>query len=410
MTQHFEVAIVGGGVAGLAAALALGRESIPVALIELNALGTEVSRSGEAAQDFDSRVSALTPRSIAFLKQLDAWDGIENRRHCLYSHMTVWDGEGTGGIEFDAREVSANHLGTIVENRVITAALFDAVRACSFIRVLDQTSLCSLDQIDSGYSLALTARVSQDDSREENLTCSVLLAADGARSPTRSLLGMATREWSYQHTALVCTAQFEQPHRFTAWQRFLQTGPLALLPVQTACSRLCSIVWSCTESLAQELNRLPEDQFRHRLAQASEQVLGEVTECSPRRSFPLRQCHAIDYVLPSAAVLGDAAHSIHPLAGQGVNLGLADVEVLAGELLRARRLDLDLGDLAVLKRYQRQRKGENLLMMGAMDGFKQLFEQETPSIRWLRNAGMRSLASLPMIKRRIIQHALGVAV
>jgi 2-octaprenylphenol hydroxylase len=172
--------------------------------------------------------------------------------------------------------------------------------------------------------------------------------------------------------------------------------------------RLCSIVWSIDDDKADRLLSMDTPAFAAALGEASEHCLGAVTDCDARHAFPLRQRHAIDYVLPGAALVGDAAHTIHPLAGQGINLGLADVEVLAEELARSLDRGLDPGRLDVLKRYQRRRKGDNLAMMAAMDGFKRLFEQDAPPLRWLRNSGMRGVARMPAVKRRIIRQAMGV--
>jgi len=389
-------------------AAALAKPGRTVAVLEAKALQTEVSVSGETPEDYDARVSALTPRSIDFLTQLEAWPAIEAARACPYRHMTVWDGEGTGHIEFDAQEVSAQSLGSIVENGIITAALAGRVRAMTGVRVLAPARLADVHR-----------RGSRDDQRDaqetllqleggEQLRCQLLIAADGALSRTRELLGMRTREWDYGHRAIVTTAAFEHAHQNTAWQRFLQTGPLALLPLASAGDRFCSIVWSIEDHLADELLALNDAGFSKALGEASEHALGKVTACASRKAFPLRQRHAVDYVLPGVALVGDAAHTIHPLAGQGINLGLADVQVLAEELASAMERGLNPGRRDVLARYQRRRKGDNLAMMAAMDGFKRLFEQQAPPLRWLRNSGMRTVASLPMVKRRIIRQAMGV--
>jgi 2-octaprenylphenol hydroxylase len=246
-----------------------------------------------------------------------------------------------------------------------------------------------------------------DDGR--SIRCELLVAADGALSRTRDLLGMRTREWDYGHRAIVTTAAFEHSHAFTAWQRFLPTGPLALLPLPGDGERLCSIVWSIEESEAEELLDLDDTAFGAALTAASEGVLGNVQACAPRLAFPLRQRHAVDYVMPGAALVGDAAHTIHPLAGQGINLGLADVAVLAEEVERAVARGLAPGRDDVLRRYQRRRKGDNLRMMAAMDGFKRLFGANALPLRWLRNTGMRGVAAIPALKRRIIREAMGVS-
>jgi len=399
-----DVLIVGGGIAGLSLAAALEGSGLRVTLLEARSLPDSPAAvphdTAADVADFDPRVSALTPRSIAFLASLDVWPGVQALREQPYTHMTVWDAEGTGRIEFDADEVAASSLGSIVENRLVVAALADRVRALASVSVRNGVRLRDLERNDSGFRAHL-----DDDS---SVDVALVIAADGALSPTRDLLGLRTREWDYDHRAIVTTVQFGGAHRFTAWQRFLPTGPLALLPLRGRDHRFCSIVWSIDEDRADELLGLDDQGFGEALGHASEHVLGEVTQCAPRQAFPLRQRHAVDYVCPGAALVGDAAHTIHPLAGQGINLGLSDVAVLAEELTRAARLGLAPGRLDVLRRYQRRRKGDNLRMMAAMDGFKRLFGADALPVRWLRNAGMRGLAGVPAAKRRIIREAMGV--
>ncbi|MEM6774416.1 MAG: UbiH/UbiF/VisC/COQ6 family ubiquinone biosynthesis hydroxylase [Pseudomonadota bacterium] len=394
-----DIAIIGGGIAGLALAAALNDSGLSITVIEARTLPG--APAGDAVTDYDARVSALTARSIAFLRDLGAWDTVKGQRYCAYRHMTVWDAEGTGRIEFDASEVGAQSLGSIVENSLIVSALAEQVRRLPSVDLRSDTSLDTLEDTGDGMRLRF------DDGT--SLVAGLLVAADGALSPVRSLLGMRTREWDYGHRAIVTTAAFEAPHQHTAWQRFLQSGPLALLPLGGRDDRLCSIVWSTEENRADDLLGLDDAAFSAALTEASEAVLGRVCACAPRRAFPLRQRHAVDYVMPGAALVGDAAHTIHPLAGQGINLGLADVDALAQELHRARRLGLEPGDIAVLGRYQRSRKGDNLRMMAAMDGFKRLFGSDALPLRWLRNTGMRGVASLPAVKRRIIREAMGAS-
>ncbi|MEE4277141.1 MAG: UbiH/UbiF/VisC/COQ6 family ubiquinone biosynthesis hydroxylase [Halieaceae bacterium] len=393
-----DVAVVGGGIAGLALAAALADTRLRVCVLEARGLPPAFADGGLAS--YDSRVSALTPRSIAFLRELGAWDRVSAWRHCPYGHMTVWDGEGTGRIEFDAAEVAAADLGSIVENGLVVRALADSLQGVGNVSLCLNAALASLTEHEGAVELVL-----EDGSAIE---AKLVVAADGALSRARDLLGLGTREWDYGHRAIVTTAVFERSHRHTAWQRFLQSGPLALLPLGGGDERTCSIVWSIEEALADDLLERDDAGFAEALTQASEAVLGRVTDCAPRYGFPLRQRHAVDYVKPRAALVGDAAHTIHPLAGQGINLGLADVAVLAEELRRAVDLGLEPGSIAVLNRYQRRRKGDNLRMMAAMDGFKRLFGSDALPLRWLRNTGMRGVASLPAVKRRIIREAMGV--
>lgn len=414
LPTHSDVVVIGGGITGLAMATALGNCGKSITVLEARGLPDEsaIAVTGESPSDYDPRVSALTERSMAFLQSIGAWETVDAQRHCPYTHMTVWDGEGTASIEFDADEVSAKRLGSIVENRVILAGLTSGARSASGLRICAPASVAEI----APTNVAGREGVEGPDDHEhlitltsgEQIRCGLLIAADGGLSPSRELLGMATREWDYGHRAIVTTVEFEKPHQNTAWQRFLQSGPLALLPLPHSESRCCSIVWSIDEAKADDLLALDDREFALALSDASERCLGEVFACSPRQAFPLRQRHALDYVVPGAALIGDAAHTIHPLAGQGVNLGLADAEVLSGEVKAAWARGSSAGDLRVLKRYQRQRKGDNLTMMAAMDGFKRLFEQDAPAFRWLRNTGMRGVASVPLLKRQIIRQAMGV--
>ncbi len=217
---NYDVAIVGGGIAGLALAAALGETGLRIAIIEARELPELEAPGGDTVADFDPRVSALTKRSMAFLERLGAWEAVSAHRQCPYHHMTVWDAEGTGRIEFDAREVAAESLGSIVENSVIVGALAACVRTLRDVDVLAPARLAGLDYEGRQSLLHL------DD--ERSIRCDLLVAADGALSRTRDLLGVRTREWDYGHRAIVTTAAFERSHAFTAWQRFLPTGPLAL--------------------------------------------------------------------------------------------------------------------------------------------------------------------------------------
>lgn len=401
--RRVDVVIAGGGIAGLATAVALAGKGLSLALIEAKepAALPAVDASETDPRAFDARVSALTGRSIKFLDRLGAWPAITAARSCAYRHMTVWDAEGTGRIEFDASEVGAPSLGTIVENSLVTGALLERAQDQAGLQIRAPAVVAELERQESCTTVVLESG--------ERLGCDLLVAADGALSPTRERLGMRTREWDYGHRAIVSTVRFERSHERTAWQRFLSTGPLALLPLQGADERLCSIVWSIEEDCADELLGLDEQGFCDALTTASEAALGAAVACAPRYAFPLRQRHAVDYVLPGIALVADAAHTIHPLAGQGINLGLADVEVLADEVARAVERGLNPGRLDVLRRYQRRRKADNLAMMAAMDGFKRLFAQDALPVRWLRNQGLRSVNAISPLKRRLIRQAMGVA-
>lgn len=400
--RDFDVVIIGAGIAGSALAAALGGEGLSIGLVEAQSLDLPELPGGWRIQDFDNRVSALTPRSRGLLEQLGAWDAIEGYRYCPYRHMTVWDAQGTGQIEFDRAEVDARELGYIVENRAIVRALLEKIMSADDIELFSPAVLKTCTRQDAGPML-----LELEDGTE--LKADLVVAADGALSRVREMMGFRTREWDYGHRALVATVALEHPHEATAWQRFLPSGPLALLPLPgRATENYCSIVWSMQEELADDILALDDADFCEALERAAEGRLGAVLESSRRFAFPLRQRHAVDYVQPGVALVADAAHTIHPLAGQGINLGLLDVAVLAREVLAGHRAGVNPGQLALLRRYQRQRKGENLLMMSAMDGFKRLFEQESLPLRWLRNTGMRTVNQLQPLKARLMRHAMGL--
>jgi 2-octaprenylphenol hydroxylase len=400
--RKFDVVIVGAGIAGSALAVALSGHGFMIALVEAQALPASALPLSKNLRDFDSRVSALTPRSREFLSQLGAWDAIAAYRHCAYSHMTVWDAEGTGQIEFDSAEVGASELGHIVENRAIVHALLARVATAADITVLSPVALASCKRLASSrMSLVLDGG--------ECLEADLLVAADGALSRVREMMGFRCREWDYGHRAIVATVEVERPHEATARQRFLPSGPLALLPLPGEDNRhYCSIVWSLQDDLVDALLALEDAAFCAELTRASEARLGAVLGASRRFAHPLRQRHAVDYVQPGVALVADAAHTIHPLAGQGINLGLQDVAVLSAEILAGQRNGVPPGQLDLLQRYQRQRKGENLMMMTAMDGFKRLFEQQSLPLRWLRNAGMRRIDNLAPLKQQLMRRAMGL--
>lgn len=401
--MNFDILVVGGGMTGAAMALGAARQGWSVALAEGAPVDGAIAdfSAADGVADFEPRVSAISVASQRLLEDLGVWSTIAARRHCAYQHMSVWDGEGTGRIEFDAAELHAPALGTIVENRSIVRALMLAVQDAD-IALFDGVTVSGWQEQDE------TRGVQLDDGRQ--LTADLVIAADGGNSRMRQWVGLPTREWDYEQQAIVCTVRTAQPHQHTAWQSFSLTGPLAFLPLlnEAGDDHFCSIVWSQDTAEARRLMALEEDDFIRELEQAIERQLGPVEAISKRFSFPLRQRHAKDYVRPGFALIGDAAHTIHPLAGQGANLGYGDVRVLLDELGKARRAGLRPDDELLLARYQRRRKGENLTMMAAMEGFKQLFARDELPLRWLRNSGMRWLNNLAPIKNRIAAEAMGL--
>ncbi|MBD2857876.1 UbiH/UbiF/VisC/COQ6 family ubiquinone biosynthesis hydroxylase [Spongiibacter sp. KMU-158] len=400
--QQFDMVIVGGGMAGAALALACSELPIRIALLEAQSVREGWPPLEESVLDYDGRVSAITEASRQLLETLGVWSEIQSRRSCAYTDMDVWDGEGTGRIHFSASEVNREQLGHIVENRLITAALMNRLREQGRVQCLFGQPLVGLTEQGDGAVLSL------EDGRQ--LRADLVVAADGANSRIREWAGFATREWDYRHRAIVTTVETTKPHHNTAWQRFLPEGPLAFLPLPDAANRrvYCSIVWSAQPDFAEQLMGLSEAEFNQALARHFEARLGSVVASGKRICFPLRQRHAVDYCRGRVVLVGDAAHTIHPLAGQGINLGFADVQALADELARVLAKGGSCFDADMLGRYQRRRKGDNLAMMAAMEGFQNLFESSLMPLKIMRNVGMRALNTLTPVKRQLISKAMGL--
>ena len=391
--------------AGLSQALSLSGLGLRIVLVDNQAPPPAVAplQAGMREPRFSDRVSALTPATRHFFEALGVWDTLAALRLCPYRHMQVWDADGSGQIHFAADDLHLDCLGYLVENPLVNAVLAEAAAGKGDIELVYQTQASRLERRAKGWQLWLE--------NGQNLTCSLLIGADGGSSRIRELAGLRTREWSYGQRALVCTVRTQLPHAFTAWQRFLGTGPLAYLPLclpGAAEQHYCSIVWSCDEPLADELLALPAAGFALRLAAALEQRLGAVEVLGRPVAFPLQQRHAVDYVQEAVALVGDAAHTIHPLAGQGINLGFADVQSLAGVIHRAVTRGEDFTSLQVLSRYQLERKPANLGMMLGMEGFKRTFGSDVLLVRYLRNQGLNLADRLGPLKRRLMQLAMGL--
>ena len=397
MELRADLLIVGAGMVGSALALALQGSGLQVLLLD----GSPMSvKPFDPQAAFEPRVSALSTASQRILDRLGVWDGITTRRASPYTDMHVWDGSGTGQIHFSAASLHAETLGHIVENRVVQDALLDRLHDCD-LGLLANARLEQMRRSGDDWLLTLA------DGR--TLRAPLVIAADGANSAVRRLTGVATREWDYLHHAIVTSVRSARPHRMTAWQRFTDNGPLAFLPLERDGQHdWCSIVWSTTPEEAQRLMALDDTRFCNELERAFEGQLGPVLSADPRLCVPLRQRHAKRYVAEGLALIGDAAHTIHPLAGQGVNLGFLDAAVLAEVLLQAAARGERLADAKVLSRYERRRMPHNLALMAAMEGFERLFQADPLPVRWLRNTGLKLVDQLPEAKALFVREALGL--
>ncbi len=387
-----EIVIAGGGMVGGALACGLADLGFRLVLIERR----EPARDWPQ-EEVDLRVSALTRASQRILENLGVWERMKQLRISPYQGMQVWDAGGRGAIRFDAADVGEPDLGHIVENRVTQLALWERLADFDNVRRLCPDAVESMDLETERPSLQLQSGV--------RVRADLVIGAEGANSPLRDMAGIRSSGWAYDQHAIVANVWPEQPHGDVARQRFMPTGPLALLPIDNGC---CSIVWSTSPGSAERLMALDDETFCRELTGASEAVLGEITRVGPRGAFPLRLRNADRYVLPGLALVGDAAHGIHPLAGQGVNLGFLDVATLIDVLQEARDVGRPLGAIATLRRYERARIGANLEMLGAMDLFKRLFSNRNPSLSLLRNLGLSLADHSGPIKHLLMRRAMGL--
>lgn len=398
--NHYDLIIVGGGMVGASIACGLSDTGMRIAVLE----ASEQTQPWQPDQ-VDPRVSALTEASRTFLESLHAWPGMTQMRVTPYQQMKVWEADGTGHIEFSCDDIHAENIGHIVENSVTLNALIQQLEQKSQVEILRGARLTGItDAFKDEYGSCRSVMLADG----TQLSAQLIVATDGAHSKVREWGCFETREWDYGHDAIVTTIKLEQPHQGTAWQRFMPTGPLALLPVTfNEDDHYCSIVWSTTPDEAQRLSELSDEAFCAELTLASEQRLGKVISCDPRFTFPLRQRHAKSYWKDSLVLAGDAAHTIHPLAGQGVNLGLLDAATLTEELANAWQRQQPLGIAQTLGKYQRRRMPDNLKMMALMEGFKRLYGPVPIGLRWARNVGMNLVNDTPVVKQQLLRQALG---
>ena len=347
--------------------------------------------------DYELRVSAISKSSQQVLQNVGAWQGMQSRRACSYQHMHVWDATGDGSIHFDAADLGLDSIGHIIENKVIQ---FSLLEQC--LTLPDVDWLCPQKIKEINFS-ETEQTVKLEDGSE--LVAKLLVGADGANSKVREAAAIEINKSAYEQKAVVAVVKSTLHHKDTAWQRFLPTGPLAFLPLGDGS---CSIVWSAENRRADELLEMEEEDFISELQSAFDHTLGKVEKVSQRAAFPLIRRHANEYVKQGLALVGDAAHTIHPLAGQGVNLGLLDAAALAEVITHAREQGKNIASLTTLRKYERWRRADNSLMMYSMSGFKNLFSNEQAELSVVRNAGLNMVNSLGPVKNRLMRHALGL--
>lgn len=399
MKRDFDVVVVGGAMAGAGTAALLAAEprtaTLRVALLE-----PKPATRPAAGEALDLRVSALSRASQRLLERTGAWPAVVSRGASAYQRMVIWEErghpDGPGALLFDAAELGEPDLGHMAENRTVQAALTESAVAAGV--VLLRTGLTTLEPT------ADAMRIATADGRE--FRAALVIGADGAESVVRSQAKINARTLDYGQRAVVAHLRPARAHQVTAWQRFLDTGPLALLPL--ADGRV-SLVWSTTPELAGELVGFDEARFSEAVTAASAGVLGELVPTTARVSFPLRLLHARRYAAERIALVGDAAHTVHPLAGQGINLAFLDAAALVDVLGDAIEAGDDPGELRVLRRYERWRKAEALPVIAMLDGLKRLFSGGNAWQSRLRRGGLDLTQALPPLRRLLMQRALGLA-
>ncbi len=392
MEQHFDAIIVGAGAVGLFTACALGQAGIRVALIDRTQLEPKLS------PDYDLRVFAITRAAKELFQQVQVWDQITAQRVCAFQKMHIWDGEGSGTLTFDCRDLAEPELGHIIEQQVIQHALWQRVQQLETVSLLHPLELRSVNLTPNHVLL--------EASTGYTLSADLLIGADGANSWIRKQAGIATTQVDYGQHALVANLRLAQSHQHTAWQRFMPDGPLAFLPLSDP--QMVSIVWSSKPKHIDALVSMPTSQFEQACSDAMGNRFTEITCQSARRQFPLVMRHAQAYVMPHLALIGDAAHTLHPLAGQGLNLGLLDAAALVDEVNKAFQTQRNIGSHALLRRYQRRRKGHNWAMTVAVGSFNKAFASQNPLIRYSRNLGLNFSNRFQPVKNRFAKFAMGV--
>jgi len=409
-TQAFDadVVIVGGGMVGglLAAALAdthalagltHATQSAPLSVVVIDSARPDPFEPGTDPA-YDLRVSALSVASRRMLSAVGAWKGIESRRQCPYRDLSVWDGEAGGRTDFRAQDAGEAELGYIVENRVIQLSLWERLEALPNVRFLCPATLDSVQADDHGVVVKLSG------ANHPRLRARLVVGADGARSAVREQAGISLSSDAYDQHALVANVTTALAQQQITWQRFVPSGPQAMLPL---CGSRASLVWYHNADDVSRLKDLDESEFIQELVQTFPSELGGIESVQARASFPISKAHADTYIAQRVALAGDAAHTVHPLAGQGVNLGLLDAAALAEVLLKANAAGRDLGATQVLARYERWRRFDNALMIQSLDGMYKAVKPQPSWFREMRSAGLNTVNRVTPLRNRLMQHAMG---
>ncbi len=383
MQTDYDIVIVGANIVGATLACCLADSGLKLLVIDAYQ-ADENWPNIDFGDDYDLRVSALTNTSSQLLEKLGVWPSLSQKKLSPFRALHVWNEDQNKKLTFDSADLGDAYLGHIIENRRIQQALHQALAYRRSVEIKLATALAEL-KVEQDHALIKTQK-------GDGFTAKLVVGADGANSKVKQFSAIQTSGWTYQQQGIVANVKTEKPHQSCGWQRFLETGPLAFLPLEDGRS---SIVWSAKDDYANQLLAMDKKDFEAEITEAFQNELGHVTLDSELAAFPLKAQHAHDYIDHRIALVGDAAHSIHPLAGQGVNLGLLDAACLAEKIDAAIENKRDIGREHTLKKYQRARKTSNLAMLAATDGLNKLFSNNNDLLNWLRNTGFAATNTLP---------------
>ncbi|QHO38804.1 Ubiquinone biosynthesis monooxygenase COQ6 [Arachis hypogaea] len=425
--KQYDIAIVGGGMVGMALASFLASvpmtKQLSVAIIDSNpALSGSMSIKKEDPPD--PRVSTVTPATISFMKDAGAWKYVEQNRHAYFDKMQVWDYTGLGYARYNARDVNKDLLGYVAENKVLHSALLSCIQDSDFKRTIYPLRLNSMTLNRSSMSLVEENMSSRESSSAQgqcarlqlsdgnSIYAKLVVGADGGKSRVRELAGFKTTGWNYSQNAIICTVEHPSENR-CAWQRFLPTGPIALLPIG---DKFSNIVWTMSPTESNQRKSITEEEFLKDVNSAldygcgphpTSSLSGTRDLASERMVFPLSLRHANSYASKRVVLIGDAAHTVHPLAGQGVNLGFGDAYSLSRIIAEGIALGTDIGEVNLLKKYEAERKPANISMVAILESFQKAYSVDFGPFNILRAAAFHGANYIPPLKRSIISYASG---
>ena len=392
--MKYEAIIVGGGVVGASLALLLGQAGMRICLLDKG------SPSRVQQTDlFKGKTASLNLASIELFKKLGIWEKVDQYSK-EFTNIEVWDSEGSSAITFNAQDISETKLGKVAHNNNIISSLFELLQKLPTVDLLENESVLSINNIEELIEIKTDSGL--------NLTANLIVGSDGSMSSIRSLSFIPIRTWSYEQTAIVSLLESEIPINKTAYQIFTSTGPIALLPVTVEGENLVSLIWSADKVYAEKLLSLRDAEFLEELKLKTEGKLGHFKIREAISSFPLHQLHAKEYFSERTVLVGDSAHTIHPLAGQGLNLGLSDVIDLSERILSLRREGRDIADEQMLKAYSDSREKINLRMTALMEAFKRGFGSKNPWVKLGRNLAFSLANETKFLKKKFIKEAAGI--